>query len=54
MTYGSNDKNEATLHLSPKEHEEFRKGKTIKHIVGCNRGTYKITVRMTKMKETIS
>jgi len=51
MTYGSNDKGEAYLRLSPEEHKEFQAGKTIKKITGCAKGMYRITIRMTRIKE---
>jgi hypothetical protein len=48
MEYGSNDKGEAYFHLTPQEHERFKKGKPIVKYTGCAKGEFKIILQMQK------
>jgi hypothetical protein len=54
MTYGSNDKGEATIKLTPEEHKRFKKGETVSKVTGCSSGEYKIVLYMRPLKSSLN
>lgn len=50
MTYGSNDKGEATIKLTAEEHDRFKKGESVSAVTGCAKGEYKIVLYMRRLR----
>lgn len=48
MTYGSNEKGEATFTLSKTEHEAFKKGEPVVKKTGDSKGDIYITLQLTR------
>jgi hypothetical protein len=44
MTYGSNQQGEAYFNLTPQEHEKFKQGLPVNHVVGSASGYARITI----------
>lgn len=54
MTYGSNEKGEATFTLSKSEHESFKRGEPVVKKTGDKNGDLKIIIQMSRpVKPTI-
>jgi hypothetical protein len=54
MTYGSNEKGEATIELTAEEHEKFKTGEPVSKVTGCASGIYRITLKMEKISNGVN